>query len=52
MKVALETLKGNKITSGLNLGRPGYESVKVVGKVVYGNAPITCTAQNVDQYKF
>jgi simple sugar transport system substrate-binding protein len=52
MKVALETLKGKKITSGMNLGRPGYESVKVSGKVVFGNAPITCTKDNVDQYSF
>ncbi len=51
-RVALEVLKKNPIKSGMNLGRPGYDKVKVVGKVIFGNAPITCTAENVDNYNF
>jgi len=51
-KVAYETLKGNKIKTGMNLGRPGYESVVVKGKVIYGNAPITATKENVGNWDF
>ncbi len=50
--VALETLRGNKITSRMNLGRPGYEDVKVEGKVIRGDAAIFATKENIDKYKF
>ena len=51
-KVAYETLKGNKIESGMDLGRPGYENVIVKGKVIYGNAPIAATKENVSNWDF
>jgi simple sugar transport system substrate-binding protein len=51
-RVAYETLKGNKITPGMDLGRPGYESVTVSGKIIMGAADITATAENVDNWDF
>jgi simple sugar transport system substrate-binding protein len=51
-RVAYEVLKGNKITNGMNLGRPGYEKVKVSGKIIMGAADITATADNVDNWSF
>lgn len=51
-RVALETLHGNRISSGMNLGRPGYENIRVEGKVIYGNASIFATKENVDKYEF
>ncbi|KPJ87934.1 MAG: hypothetical protein AMS17_07070 [Spirochaetes bacterium DG_61] len=51
-RVAYETLKGNKITPGMNLGKSGYESVSVSGKIVMGAADITATAENVDNWHF
>jgi simple sugar transport system substrate-binding protein len=51
-RVAYEVLKGNKITAGMDLGRPGYESVMVEGKIIMGEADITATADNVDNWDF
>jgi simple sugar transport system substrate-binding protein len=52
MRVAYEVLQGNEIVDGMDLGRPGYESVTVRGSVVYGNAPITATTANIGDYDF
>lgn len=51
-RVAYETLKGNKITTGMDLGRSGYESVTVEGKIIRGDAVINATAENVDNWNF
>ena len=51
-RVAYETLKGNKITPGMDLGKEGYENVTVTGKIVMGAADITATAENVDNWDF
>ncbi|MCK5851580.1 substrate-binding domain-containing protein, partial [bacterium] len=48
--VAWKTLLGEKIESGMNLHRPGYENVKVNGKVIYGNASIMAVKDTVDNY--
>jgi simple sugar transport system substrate-binding protein len=49
---ALRLLKGEKIKSGVNLDRTGYSSVKVQGKVIYGNAPLVLTKETVGKYNF
>ncbi|MHB8276697.1 MAG: substrate-binding domain-containing protein [Candidatus Humimicrobiaceae bacterium] len=56
MAVAYELLKGNEITEGMDLGRPGYESItikenKFGEKVIYGSAWKDVTLENIDEYK-
>lgn len=51
-KVALMVLQGQKIEDGMDLGVPGYEKIKLVGKVIYGSAWIDITKDNMDQYPF
>jgi simple sugar transport system substrate-binding protein len=50
--VALKVLQGEEIRSGDNLGVAGYENVKVKESVIYGNAIIDVTRDNVDAYPF
>lgn len=50
--IAYKILKGEPIESGMNLGRPGYENVTVSNGIVYGNAPLVLTKDNVDEYPF
>ncbi len=53
---AYDALKGVQIVDGMNLGRPGYESVTVVKNqygvpVVYGQAWVDVDKSNLDQWK-
>ncbi len=50
--IAYKVLKGEAPKTGDNLGKPGYEKVTVENGVVYGNAPLVLTKDNVDQYPF
>ena len=50
--IAKLVTEGKTVTTGTNLGVPGYEKVNVVGKVVYGSAWLDMDASNVDQYNF
>ncbi len=50
--VAYKILKGEPVATGMNLKKPGYESCKVVDKVVFGNAPLVLTKATVDKYPF
>lgn len=52
--IALMILEGKNsdIKDGLNLGIPGYESIKVVGKVIYGSAWLDFTKDNYKDYNF
>lgn len=50
--IAKLVTEGKTVTTGTNLGIPGYENVNVVGKVVYGSAWLDMDASNVDQYNF
>jgi simple sugar transport system substrate-binding protein len=36
----------------MDLGVPGYENIRLDGKVIYGNAWIDMTPENMDQYPF
>ncbi|MEO3434063.1 autoinducer 2 ABC transporter substrate-binding protein [Inquilinus sp. CAU 1745] len=50
--VAVMLLNGETIEDGANLGVPGYENVTLEGKVIYGEAWVDVTAENMDQYPF
>ena len=55
--VAYKVIKGEKIEDGVDLGVPGYESVRIVKKengvdVIYGKGWIKLDASNMDQYPF
>lgn len=45
-------LAGEEIGDGTNLGIPGYENLIAVGNVLYGNAPVYVTAEDMDDYPF
>jgi simple sugar transport system substrate-binding protein len=46
-------LDGTEIEDGLDLGVPGYGSITLDGKVVYGDdAWVTVTSDNIDDYDF
>lgn len=45
-------LKKEKIETGTDMKRPGYEKITVKDKVIYGNAPLILTKDTVDKYKF
>lgn len=55
--VALKILNGEEITEGMDLGVPGYESIKIEEepsglKVIYGDAFLKITIENMDEYDF
>jgi simple sugar transport system substrate-binding protein len=51
-RVAQMMLAGEEIVDGMDLGVPGYENIRLDGKVIYGNAWIDMTPENMDQYPF
>ena len=51
-KIAVMLLKGEKVTDGMDLGIKGYDHVKLDGKVIYGQAWVDVTKDNMDQYPF
>jgi simple sugar transport system substrate-binding protein len=51
-KVAQLVLQGKKITTGTDLGVPGYTNVTVQGKTIYGSSWVDITKSNMDQYNF
>ncbi len=51
-KVAQMVLEGKKIEDGMDLGIPGYNHIKLAGTVIYGNAWIDITRDNMEQYPF
>lgn len=50
--LAYKLLKGEPITTGLDLKRPGYEKITVEDGVVYGNASVVLTKENYKKYNF
>jgi simple sugar transport system substrate-binding protein len=50
--IAYKLLKGEKIEDGVNLVKAGYEKCMVKNGVVFGNAPLVLTKDNVDQFPF
>lgn len=51
-KLAAMQKKGEKIGNGLNLGLKGYDNLKVKGRVLYGNAWVDLTKNNLDAYPY
>lgn len=52
-KLAQMQIAGETIGEGTDLGLPGYESLKLVGKnVLYANAALYITADDVDNYPY
>ena len=54
--VAYKLLKGEKITEGMDLGRPGYESITIQKNadgfpVIYGQAWVDVDLDNLDDWK-
>lgn len=50
--IAYKMLTGEKIEDGINLEKAGYEKCNLDGNIVYGNAPVVFTKENVDDYDF
>jgi len=50
--IAYKMLQGEKIEDGIDLVKPGYENCKLKGKIIFGNAPLELSAENVDNYNF
>ncbi len=53
--VAYKVLKGEKITDGMNLGKPGYENIKIKKNkygvpVIYGNAWVDVNKDNLKEW--
>jgi simple sugar transport system substrate-binding protein len=51
-KVAQLVLGGKQVTTGTDLGVPGYKNVTVTGKTIYGAGWVDITKSNMDQYNF
>jgi simple sugar transport system substrate-binding protein len=51
-RLAVMLIEGGEVTEGMDLGVPGYESVTLDGKVIYGDAAVKVTPDNIDQYPF
>ncbi|GGE06057.1 autoinducer 2 ABC transporter substrate-binding protein [Aureimonas endophytica] len=51
-KLAVMLLEGKQPTDGMDLGIPGYEKVKIEGKVIYGQAWVDVTKDNAKDYPF
>ena len=50
--IAYKILQGEEIKDGINLVKAGYENCSLKGKIIFGNAPLVLTAENVDDYDF
>ena len=51
-KIGVMLLKSERITDGMDLGLPGYNKVKLDGKVIYGQAWVDVTKENAAKYPF
>ena len=52
VNIAYKMLKGEEIADGVDLEKEGYADCKVVDGVIYANAPLVLTAENVDSLPF
>ncbi len=51
-KLATMVMNGESVTDGMDLGLPGYEKVKLDGKVIYGQAWVNVNKENMAEYPF
>lgn len=50
--VAQMVMNGEEVTDGMDLGLPGYESITLDGRVIYGQAWVNVNADNMADYPF
>jgi len=50
--IAYKMLQGEEIKDGINLVKDGYENCTLKGDIIFGNAPLILSADNVDDYNF
>jgi len=51
-KVAVMVMNGEEVTDGMDLGITGYNSVRLVDKVIFGQAFVEVTKENMAEYPF
>ncbi|MEL6202801.1 MAG: autoinducer 2 ABC transporter substrate-binding protein [Pseudomonadota bacterium] len=51
-KLAVMVMNGEEVTDGMDLGLPGYEEVRLDGKVIYGKAWVNVNSDNMAEYPF
>jgi simple sugar transport system substrate-binding protein len=51
-KLATMVMNGETVTDGMDLGLPGYNAVKLDGKVIYGQAWVNVNKDNMADYPF
>lgn len=50
--IAHKLLQGETVDASMTFDKPGYETITIDGNIVYGNAPLVFTADNVDNYDY
>ncbi len=51
-KLATMVMNGETVTDGMDLGLPGYNQIKLDGKVIYGQAWVNVNKDNMAEYPF
>ncbi|HEY3288560.1 MAG TPA: substrate-binding domain-containing protein [Anaerolineae bacterium] len=51
-KIAMMTVKGEKVGAGIDLGYEGYSKLTAKGNVLFGAAWVDVTKENLDKYPF
>lgn len=51
-KVAAMAIEGKPVTDGMDLGVEGYNKIRLDGKVIYGQAWVDVTKENMGEYEF
>lgn len=51
-KIAMMHMAGETIGEGSDLGIPGYDNLRAVGNVLFGNAPVYVDAETAGDYPF
>lgn len=51
-KLATMVMNGEQVTDGMDLGLPGYNAIKLDGKVIYGQAWVNVNKDNMADYPF
>lgn len=51
-QLAVMVMNGEEVTDGMDLGFPGYENIRLDGKVIYGTAWVNVDADNMADYPF
>lgn len=51
-EIALKVLKGEEIKAGLSFSKDGYKDIRMDGNLLFGDAALIFTKDNIDQYNF